>query len=217
MNQEIANSVLKTGTSILAIVCKDGAVMGADRRVTAGNIVLSKDTPKVRRINDYLVVSFCGQAADALLSEKVIAAELRLKELKTKIRPTVKEAANLIGMMYYRNIRSPSMIPHIVGSLVAGFNEDGTTEVYTIEPAGGTYPVTDYDANFGSGMPFILGLLERQWKPDLTVKEGVELAVEALKSSTQRDTASGNGIDVFTITKDGIKQAISQKITPTYH
>ena len=217
MNQEIANSVLKTGTSILAIVCKDGAVMGADRRVTAGNIVLSKDTPKVRRINDYLVVSFCGQAADALLSEKVIAAELRLKELKTKIRPTVKEAANLIGMMYYRNIRSPSMIPHIVGSLVAGFNEDGTTEVYTIEPAGGTYPVTDYDANFGSGMPFILGLLERQWKPDLTLKEGVELAVEALKSSTQRDTASGNGIDVFTITKDGIKQAISQKITPTYH
>ena len=52
---------------------------------------------------------------------------------------------------------------------------------------------------------------------NLTVKEAVELAVESLKSSTQRDTGSGNGIDVFTITKDGIKQVVAQKITPSYN
>lgn len=191
--------------------------MGADRRVTAGNLVMSKTEQKVKQINDYLVLSWCGGAADAFLSEKVITAELRLKELKSKSRPTVREAANLIGMMYYRNIRSPSMIPHIVGTLVGGFNEDGSVEVYTIEPAGGVYQVKDYDANFGSGMPFVLGLLERQWKPDMTLKEGVELATEALKSSTQRDTASGNGIDIFTISKEGIKHAVSQKITSVYN
>lgn len=207
----------KTGTTIVALVCKDGIAMGADRRVTAGNLVMSKDERKVKKINDYLVLAWCGGAADAFLSEKVIAAELRLKELKTKARPTVKEAANMIGMMFYRNIRSPSMIPHIVGTLVGGFNEDGTVEAYTIEPAGGVYKVNEYDANFGSGMPYVLGLLERQYKPDMPIKDGVELVVESLKSSTQRDTASGNGIDVFAITKDGIKQAVSQKITPLYN
>lgn len=190
--------------------------MAADRRVTAGNLVMSKTEQKVKKINDYLVLAWCGGAADAFLSEKVITAELRLKELKSKSRPTVREAANMIGMMYYRNIRSPSMIPHIVGTLVGGFNEDGSVEVYTIEPAGGVYEVKEYDANFGSGMPYVLGLLERQYKPDLSVKEGTELAVEALKSSTQRDTASGNGIDVFAITKDSIKHVVSQKITPLY-
>jgi proteasome beta subunit len=217
MNTEIEKNVLKTGTTILSIVCKDGIVMGADRRVTAGNIVMSKNEQKVRQLNDYLVIAWCGNAADAALSGKVITAELKLKELKSKSRPTIREAANLVGMMYYRNIRSPSMLPHVVGALIGGFNEDGTYEVYTIEPAGGVYPVKDYDANFGSGMPFVLGLLERQWHSNLTIKEGVELAVEALKSSTQRDNASGNGIDVFTITKDGIKQALSQKITATYN
>ena len=65
-------------------------------------------------------------------------------------------------------------------------------------------------------MPYILGLLEREWKPLMTIQQGVDLAVEALKSSTQRDTGSGNGIDVFTLTKDGIKHAVSQEITPTY-
>ena len=123
--------------------------------------------------------------SDIEMQKKLIAAELKLKELKSKKRPSVKEAANLIGMMTYRNIRQPAMIPSIVGTLVAGYNEDGSTEVYTIEPSGTAVQVEDYDANFGSGMPYVLGLLERQYKPDLSVKEGVELAVEALKSSTQ--------------------------------
>lgn len=216
MNTTIDTTVAKTGTTIVAVVCKDGVVMGADRRVTAGNIVVGKAENKVRQINDYLVQAWCGNAADAFLSARVIAAELKLLELRNKVRPTVQEAAHMVSMMYYRNIRQPSMLPHIVGTLIGGYNEDGTTEVYTIEPAGGLVKVTDYDANFGSGMPFALGLFERQWKPEMSIKEGEHLITEALKSSTQRDTASGNGIDVFSITKDGIKHAVSQKITPNY-
>lgn len=217
MNEDISKNILRSNTSLVSINCKDGVVMGADRRVTAGGqIVMRKDEQKVKKINDYIVLSWTGGAADAFLSEKVIAAELRLKELKTKERPSVKEAAHLIGMMFYKNIRTPSMIPHIVGALVGGTNEDGSTELYTIEPAGGVTPVSDYDANFSSGMPYILGLLERQYKSDLSVKEGIELAKECLKSSTQRDPASGNGIDVFSITKDGIKQEVSEEIIAQY-
>ncbi len=216
MNEEITKNVLKSSTSIVGIVCKEGIVMGADRRVTAGSIIISKSEQKVKKINNYLVTSWTGGAADASLSVKVIAAELRLKELKTKSRPTIKEAANFIGLMFYRNIRTPSMIPHIVGTLVGGLNEDGTTELYTIEPAGGVTIVENYDANFSSGMPYILGLLERTYKKDMSIKDGIELTKECLKASTQRDTASGNGIDVFTITKDGIKHAVSEEIVPTY-
>ena len=108
------------------------------------------------------------------------------------------------------------MIPSIVGTLIAGFDENGSVELYTIEPAGSVQKVEDYDANFGSGMPYVLGLLERQYKKDISIEQGVELAKEALKSSTQRDMASGYGIDVFTITKDGIKKVVDQEIKPEY-
>ncbi len=216
MDSELKNSILKTGTTVLGIVCKDGIVMAADRQVTAGNIVMSKNTPKVVQINDYLVASWTGGAADAQRLGKLIAAELKLKELKSRSRPTVKQAANLTGSITYSSIRQLSPIPSIVGTLVAGYNEDGSVELYTIEPAGGVYPVKDYDANFGSGMPYVLGLLEREYKPDMTVKQGVELAKEALKSSTQRDTGSGYGIDIYTITKDGIKKVVGQKIKPSF-
>ena len=61
-----------------------------------------------------------------------------------------------------------------------------------------------------------LMILERQYKKGMSIEEGVKLAVECIKSSTQRDTGSGHGIDVFTITKGGIKKVVSQEIQPNY-
>ena len=212
IEKEIKDNIIKTGTSILGIVCKDGIVMAADKRATAGNIIMNKNEKKVFQPNDYLVIAGCGIAADIKRVPKLLAAELRLKELRTKKRPTVKEAASLLTNMSYSGIRQPSMIPQQAGFLLSGFNDDGTYELYSIEPAGGSVKVEDYDANFGSGMPFILGLLERQYKKDMTMKEGTELALEALKSSTQRDNASGNGIEVYNITKEGITQVINKDL-----
>lgn len=216
MDEDLKKNILKTGTTILGIVCKDGIVMASDRRSTAGNMILNKNVQKAVQINDYLVMSGTGNASDIEMQKKIIAAQLKLKELRAKSRPTIRQAANLIGMTTYQNIRQPSMITSIVGTLVAGFNEDGTTELYTVEPAGTAMKVEDYDANFGSGMPFVLGLLERQYNKDITVNQAVELAIEAIKSSTQRDIGSGNGIDVFTITKKGINHVIEQEISPEY-
>ena len=38
-NTEIKKNVLKTGTTTIGLVCKDGIVMAADRRATMGNII----------------------------------------------------------------------------------------------------------------------------------------------------------------------------------
>jgi len=216
MDEELKKSILKSGTTILGIVCKDGVVMAADRQVTAGTIVLSKVEKKVFPVLDYLIMSGTGYAVDIQRVPKYLGAELKLKELRSKSRPSVQQAASLLAQLNYSGSRNPSMIPQMAGFLIAGFNEDGTTELYSVEPIGGIYKVEDFDANFGSGMPYVLGLLERQYKKGLTVQEGVELAKESLKSSTQRDVGSGYGIDVFTITKEGIKKVVEQTIEPNY-
>ena len=217
MDAELKKLILKTGTTLIGIVCKDGVVMAADRQSTGGqSLVLDKNATKVYPINDYLVISGCGMASDAHRVPKILSAELKLKELRSKSRPKIKQVASLLANISYSGIRQPSMIPQQAGFLIGGFNEDGSTELYTIEPAGSFIKVEDYDANFGSGMPYVLGLLERQYKKDISIKEGIELAKESLKSSTQRDVGSGYGIDIFTITKEGIKKVVAQTIEPDY-
>jgi len=216
MDEDLTKNILKTGTTILGIVCRDGVVMASDRQITAGNLVVGKTYKKTIPINDYLLISFTGMVSDAQRVPKILGAELKLKELKSRTRPSVKQAASLLANISYSGIRQPSMIPQQAGFLLGGFNTDGKTELYTIEPAGSVVLVEDYDANFGSGMPYVLGLLERQYKKGISVQEGIELAKECVKSSTQRDVGSGFGIDVFAITKEGIKKAVEQEISPEY-
>lgn len=216
MDAELKNSILKTGTSLVCIVCKDGVVMASDRQVTLGESAVSnKDFQKTNPINDYLIISWAGMVSGAQRLSKLIAAELKLKELKSKTRPSVKQSANLISTLAYSGIRQPSMVPDVVDTFVGGFNEDGTTELYHIGPDGSLIPVKDYDAS-GSGRTYIFGLLERQYKKNISIEDGVKLVIEALKSSTQRDIYSGYGIDVYSITKEGIKKVVSQEIQSTY-
>lgn len=205
MDSELKNSILKTGTTILGIVCKDGVVMAADRRASIGGIIFYKDEHKVEAINDYLVIAGTGSATEIQKVSKLLIAELKLKELRSKTRPTVKQAASLLSNI---NIQASAFI-------LAGIDENKEISLYEIT-GGFLKKVTDYGSSLGSGMPYVLGLLERQYKKGSSTKEGIELAKEALKSSTQRDPASGNGIDIFTITKDGIKKVVSQEIIPDY-
>ncbi len=154
---------MKTGTSLVGLVCKDGIVMAGDRKATAGGqIVMQKNAKKVVKINDYLVISGTGTSSDIELAKKMIRAELKLKELRDKKRPTIAESANFIAMLLYKNIRQASMIPFMAGLMVGGFDENGETSLYSIEPAGSTLKVEDFDANFSSGMPYILGMLEKK-------------------------------------------------------
>ena len=200
------NLMLRTGTTIIGIVCKDGVVMAADRRVTAGqSLIMNKDYEKVYPLNEYLLFAGCGSATEAQKVSKILTAELKLKELRSKTRPSVKQSAGLLS-----NIQVSAS-----AFILAGVDEDGYTSIYEIT-GGFLTQVKDYTASLGSGMAFVLWFLERQYKKDLSVKEGIELAIESLKSSTQRDAGSGNGIDVFTITKSGIKKVVSQEIQPSY-
>jgi len=215
MNKEISDNILRSNTSLVGIVCKDGVVMGADKRSTAGGMIMNKNSKKVRAVTNNIIASYTGTVSDIELTHKVLKAELRLKELKTNSRTTIEEAASLLTMSVYRGIRQPSMVPSMVGTLIAGVNEDGSIALFTIEPAGSAVKVEGFDANFSSGMPYILGLLESKYYKDITVKEGIELARECIRIAIERDSGSGNGIDVFAITKDGVDHPISEELVNT--
>jgi len=217
MDEDLKKNILHSGTSLVGIVCKDGVVMAADKKSTLGRqIVYQKDAEKIVKINDYLALSGTGSMSDIVMMKKITTAQLKLKEMKDKKRPSVKESANLIGSIAYNTIRQASMIPFMAGTMVGGFDEDGITSLYSVGPEGSISKITTFDANFSSGMPYILGLLERQYKKGMTVEEGIKLAIEAIKSSSERDTASGYGVDVFTITKEGIKQVSNLKAEAVY-
>ena len=59
---------------------------------------------------------------------------------------------------------------------------------------------------------FALGVLETQYNPEMTTEEGVKLVVQAINTALQRDSCSGNGIDVIVISEKEIKRVMHKEI-----
>ena len=202
--------IMKTGTTTVGIVCKDGIVLAADKRATSGYLVSGKKVEKIHKITDNIAVTMAGTASDAQLLIKYAQSELSLKKIRTGKEVTVKEAANLMSRMVYANIRKMSMIPGISHFIIGGIDETGfyLYEVY----ADGTITLCEDYISSGSGSVMAFGVLDTLYKKDLTVDEAIKLAVKCINAALQRDIATGNGIDVVVITKEGAKKIIEKEL-----
>ncbi len=200
----------KHWTTTIGIVCKDGVVMAADRRATAGYLIAHKKTTKVLPISDHMAITTAGLVSDIQLFTKIIKGQIMLLKMRKGKEPSVKEAANLLANLAYSNIRRPSMIPGIVGFLFGGYDKTGY-QLYEISFDGSIMEVDDY-ASDGSGSSVAIGVLETLYKKDLSIEEGKEIAVRALTAAMSRDVATGNGIDVLVITPSGVEYAIQKEV-----
>ena len=205
------NNILKTGTTTVGIVTKDGIILAADKRATAGYLIAQKDCQKVVLINDNIAVTMAGTVSDAQLLIRVLQAELRLKSVRTSQPLFIKEAANLMARLVYGNIRQFSTIPGIAHFLMGGKDRDGY-HLYDLYPDGSINEVSTFTSS-GSGSVMAFGVLETLYTKDLTLQEGISLSGKCLNAAIQRDIASGQGIDVVTITRDGAKRIISKEIS----
>ncbi len=201
---------LKTGTTTIGLVCKDGLVLAADKRATSGYLIAWKKFDKVISITNTIAVTVAGTVSDVQLLVKYLKAELKLKDLRTGRETTVKEAASLLTNFIYNNIRKFSIIPGISHFIVGGVDSTGF-HLYDLSPDGSIVEIDDYISS-GSGSVMVFGVLETLYKKGLTVEEGVKLAAKGINAAVQRDIASGNGIDIVTITKDGVKKVFSKEI-----
>src|SRR3990167_5139232 len=187
---------LKTGTTTIGIVCKDGIVLAADKRATSVYLITYKKFDKIITITDNIAVTVAGTVSDVQLLTKYLKAELKLKDIRTGRETTVKEASSLLANFVYNNIRKYSLIPGISHFIVGGKDSSGF-HLYDLSPDGSIVEVDDYISS-GSGSVMVFGVLETLYKKGLSVEEGVKLAAKGVNAAVQRDIASGNGIDIVT-------------------
>lgn len=201
---------LKTGTTTIGMVCKDGLVLAADKRATSGYLIAWKKFEKIMQITDSIAATVAGGVSDVQLLVKYMRAELKLKDIRTSRETSVKEAANLLANFVFNNIRRYSIIPGITHFIIGGKDSEGF-HLYDISPDGSIVEIDDYISS-GSGSVMAFGVLETLYKKGMTVEEAVKLAAKGISAALQRDAASGNGIDIVTITKDGVKKVFTKEI-----
>jgi proteasome beta subunit len=187
------------GATTIGIVCKDGVVLASEKRVSYGYTVMSKAGKKVFEIMDHIGAACAGLVADMQILTRQVSAYGRLFELDNKRRISVRAASKIVSNLLFQR----RLFPYFTQIIIGGVDDEGPS-LYILDPIGSVIP--DKYATVGSGAQIAVGVLEESYKDELSLGEGRDLALRAMKSALARDIASGNGIDVLLISKDGIKE-----------
>ncbi len=187
------------GTTTIGLTCNNGIVLVADKRASWGTFVASKRAKKIFKLNKFVGASVAGSVGDAEALMRLIQAEAALFEMNNKKVMSPNAIATLLSNILQGN----KIFPYLVQILIAGLDRN-EPKLYTLDPIGGL--TEEKYAASGSGSPMAYGVLEQQYSEEKSVQETLPVAIKAINSAMERDTATGNGIALVTITKEGFKE-----------
>ena len=184
------------GTTTLGFVFQGGIIIAVDARATMGSFIGSNKVKKVIEINDYLLGTMAGGAADCFYWETYLATVCRLYELKHSERISVGGAAKVLCNMIsqYRG-RGLSM-----GTMIAGWDHKGPS-LYMVDDDG--IRIKGSLFSVGSGSVFAYGVLDSHYRHDLALDEAIELGRRAIYHAGHRDAMSGGVVRVYHVHAQG--------------
>jgi len=189
MPAELRDQLIE-GTTVLAVVARDGVVMAGDRRATAGHHISRGDMRKVFPADDSSAIGISGAAGPAMELARIFATELEHYE-KVEGEPLSLDGRSnkLAGMV--RAHLPMAMQGLVVVPLFAGVDRrTGDRRIFEYDPVGGRYRATNSAAT-GSGSMAARATLKRLADPEADLDVAARTAIEALFDAAEEDSATG--------------------------
>jgi proteasome beta subunit len=187
------------GATTVGVVCKDGVILAAEKRVSYGFFIASKGGKKVFKITDQIGAACAGLVSDMQVLVRDVEANANLFSMDVGRKISVRASAKLMSNILFNR----RMMPLITQTIVAGLDEEGPS-LWVLDVLGSVLP-DDY-AVVGSGTEIAIAVIEEGYRKNITVAEAKDLVTRAIKSAISRDAMSGDGIDFLIITKDSTKE-----------
>jgi proteasome beta subunit len=184
------------GATAVGITYNDGVLLAAEKRVSYGNFVVNKNTKKTFNVTDHVGAACAGMVADMQVLVRQVSALSKIRKLETRRNVEPNSVAKLMSVIMFERRYFPLLTQVVVGGVTTG-----KPEIYTLDPLGSVLP--DRYAAVGTGAEMALGVMDAEFNENLDEEKATNLALKSIRSSIQRDSASGDGIDILIINKNG--------------
>lgn len=190
------------GTTTLGFIFQGGVLISVDSRSTQGPYIASQSVKKVIEINPYLLGTMAGGAADCSFWERNLGMECRLFQLRNKRRISVAAASKRLHNTLY-GYKGYGLS---CGTMIAGWDADKPEgELYYVDSDGTRLKAHKTMPRFsvGSGSTFAYGVLDSNYRWDMTDEEAIDLGKRAIYHATYRDAYSGGVNNVYLVKQEG--------------
>ncbi len=175
---EYAKEAVRQGSTAIGMVCKDGVLLVADKRIV-DKLMIGKSVEKIFQIDEHLGATATGFVMDGrVLIEKaqVIAQQHRVTyAVPIETQSLVKEVADM--KQFYTQYGGAR--PFGVSILFIGVDEDGSPKLYVTDPTGIYF---EFKATaIGENGDEVKDFLRKTYKETMTIEQCAATAVQALK------------------------------------
>lgn len=198
------------GTTTLAFKYAGGVIVAVDSRATGGAYIASQTVKKVIEINPYLLGTMAGGAADCQFWERVLAKQCRIYELRNKERISVAGASKILANMIY----SYKDMGLSMGTMIAGWDKRGPGLYYVGDDGTRT---SNNIFSVGSGSTYAYGVLDTEYRWDLTDLEAYEVGRKAIYHATHRDAMSGGMVRIYHMKATGWVKISEEDVTQLHY
>lgn len=181
---EYAKKTVKQGSTAIGITCKDGVVLLTDKRIQS-KLVVAEAIEKTFRIDDHIAATAAGIISDARVL--VDRGQLKAQQHTVTYDSPINVLSIVKDMCDLKQIctQSAGLRPFGVSLLVAGVEEDGLVKLFLTEPYGLYFQ--HRAAVIGEGEESLSPLLQKKWKPNMSINDGIGLGLELLKTFLKND------------------------------
>lgn len=183
------------GATAVGISFNNGVLLASERRISFGNFVVNKSTKKTFVITENVGAACAGMVADMNVLARQVAALSKIRKFEIRRDLPTNSVAKLMSVIMFERRYFPLLTQVVVGGY------DTKPQIYTLDPLGSLLP--DEYASVGSGAEMALGVLDAQYNSKMNEEEAKNLAIKSIRSSIQRDSSSGDGIDILIISNRG--------------
>lgn len=198
---------IKKGTTTCALTCKDGVVLAADTRASAGLFIADRHVMKIQRIDNHMGLTIAGGVADAQNLVDTMRYNANIYRLQNKEPIPIKSAARLCSNILFNN----RYFPFYVQLIMAGFTHKEGAQIYNLDLFGSMS--TEKFISTGSGSPVAYGYLESEYRDGLGVNDAYKIAMHAIAAAIRRNAGTGDNINVVIIDKNGYRELSKEQKT----
>jgi len=190
------NEPMKTGTTTVGLKTERGVLIATDMRASlGGQLVVNKNVQKVEQVHPTAAMTLVGSVGEAQWFIRTLRCEANIYEFRHGEQLDIAALQQLAGTLA-QSSHLRSIMP-----ILGGVDDDGG-HIASIGPTGGV--IDDNYIATGSGMQLAYGCLEERYEPNLSDAQARRLAAKTIRSASNRDTASGNGIYLAEISDEGV-------------
>ncbi|GGC59915.1 archaeal proteasome endopeptidase complex subunit alpha [Haloferax sulfurifontis] len=194
---EYAREAVKRGTASIGVRTPEGVVLAADKR-SRSPLMEPTSVEKIHKADDHIGIASAGHVADARQLIDFARRQSQVNRLRygepIGIETLTKEVTDHIQQYTQVGGARPFGVALLIGGV-----ENGTPRLYETDPSGTPYEwkAVSIGADRGDHQEH----LEENFRDDLSLDEGIELALEAIASTSDEGTAP-DGVDVATVSAE---------------